>query len=158
MLGAVLFLGFFLLSFAYSMWRGGAPERVGAALLLAGLAGSMTVGIVHLPGNFASVPVTLAAVDMLLALALVILALRANRLWPIPLAACQLITVFGHIGKYLAPQMFAGGYALLIMIWSWPMTGLLMFGAYCHHRRIRTGYCDRPWKNSSPAKNTMAGA
>jgi len=153
MVRAALFLGFFLISFAYSMWRGGAPERVAALLLLAGLIGSLSVGVFHLPGNFRSVPVALALVDLGLAIGLIILATKANRLWPIPAAACQVITVLGHAAKFVAPEMFAGGYALLITIWSWPIVGLLLYGAYRHHRRSTAGLCDRPWKPSSAAKD-----
>ncbi|MEO5774290.1 MAG: hypothetical protein ABIQ32_09265 [Sphingomicrobium sp.] len=156
MLRAILFLGFFLISFAYSMWRGGAPERLAAMLLLAALIGSTSAGVFRLPGGFTSVPIALALVDLLLGIALVALAVRANRLWPIPLAACQLITVLAHAAKLAAPQMFAGGYALLIAISAWPIMGILMFGAYCHRRRIKAGHRDRPWKHSSRAMEPTA--
>ena len=155
MLRATVFLGFFLTSFAYSMWRGGAPERVAAMLLLLALIGSTSAGVFHLPGKFTSVPVALALVDLLLAIALVVLAISARRLWLIPLAACQSITVLGHAAKLAAPHMFAGGYALLITIWAWPMMGLLLCGAYCHHQRIKAGYRDRPWKRSSRPKGQV---
>ncbi|MEO6360844.1 MAG: hypothetical protein ABIO43_09765 [Sphingomicrobium sp.] len=125
-------------------------------LLLLALLGSTSAGVFHLPGQFTSVPITLALVDVLLAIALVVLAIRAKRLWPIPMAACQLITILGHAAKLAAPDMFAGGYALLITIWAWPIIGLLMFGAYCHHQRIKAGYYDRPWKHSSRAERQTA--
>src|SRR5687767_7234715 len=101
MVRAFLFLGFFVVSFGYAMLRGGAPERTAALLLLAGLVGSTTAGIFHLPGQFSSVPVSLAIVDCLLGLALAALAMRANRLWIIPVAACQLITALGHVAKVI---------------------------------------------------------
>lgn len=149
MLHAFLFLAFFLASFIYSIWRGGSPERVAAMLLLAALVASTSAGVFHLPGRFTSVPSTLALTDFLLTIALVILAVKANRLWPIPMAACQLITFLAHVAKLVEPQMFAGGYALLITIWAWPIVGILMFGVYCHRKRIEAGQSDRPWKHFS---------
>ena len=155
--GPFLFMGFFFVSVAYSAWRGGAPERWAAALLVLGLIGSASAGVIQMQGAFHSLPLQLAIVDTLLACALLVLALLANRLWVIPLASCQIAAVLSHFAKLLAPDMVPLGYAFLISIWGWPMTALLAFGAWCHNRRAKAGHSDRPWKRSSRLKRTPAG-
>ena len=91
--GPFLFMGFFAASVVYSAWKGGAPERWAAVLLVLGLTGSASVGVIQIDGAFHSLPLRLAIVDTLLACALVVLALLANRLWVIPLASCQMAAV-----------------------------------------------------------------
>ena len=146
MLGAFMFLAFFGGSVGYSAWKGGAPERCAAALLLLGLIGSASVGVIHIQGAFHSIPVRLAMVDGTLAAALMLLAVRANRVWLIPLAACQVAAVLGHVAKLAAPDMVPLGYAFLVSIWGWPMTGLLVFGTWCQDKRAKAGHLDRPWR------------
>lgn len=154
MLAAHFFWGFFALSFIYAVWRGGAPERAAALILLAGLIGSMSVGVIQIEGAFASVPVKLVIVDALLAAALMVLAIRASRIWLIFLAACQLAAVISHLARIIAPDMMPLGYAFLLGLWSIPMTGLLVFGTWCHRKRMKAGYLDRPWKPSSRSTAT----
>ena len=146
MLGAFMFLAFFGGSVGYSAWKGGAPERCAAALLLLGLIGSASVGVIHIQGAFHSIPVRLAMVDGTLASALTLLAVRANRVWLIPLAACQVAAVLGHLAKLAAPEMVPLGYAFLVSIWGWPMTALLVFGTWCQDKRAKAGRLDRHWR------------
>jgi hypothetical protein len=156
MLGPFLFLGFFAVSVVYSAWRGGVPERWAAALLLVGLIASASAGVIQIQGAFHGLSLPLAIVDTVLAFALVLLALLANRIWVIPLASCQIAAALGHFAKLVAPDIVPLGYAFLVSIWGWPMTALLAFGAWCHNKRAMTGYLDRPWRPSSRLRRTLA--
>ena len=156
MLGPFLFLGFFSVSVVYSAWRGGAPERWAAALLLLGLIGSASVGVIQIQGAFHNLSLRLAIVDAVLAFALVVLALLANRVWVVPLASCQIAAVLSHFAKLVAPDIVPLGYAFLVSIWGWPMTGLLALGAWCHHQRAKKGHLDRPWKRCSRLRRIPA--
>ena len=142
----IVFLAFFAFSVGYAFWKGGKPERLAALLLLAALILSLSLGAVE---NFANLQVWYAIVDGVLTLALLALAMAANRLWLIPLTACQLATVLGHLTKILAPDLVPLGYAFLMGFWAWPVTALLAFGTWCHRQRMKAGYSDRPWKASS---------
>lgn len=156
MLGPYLFWGFFALSFAYAVWKGGAPERAAAMILLAGLIGSIGVEVILREDSFASIPVKLVIVDIILGAALLLLAVHANRLWLIFLAACQLSAVISHLARLIAPEMMPLGYAFLVSLWSIPMTGLLIFGTWCHQKRKTAGHLDRPWKTSSHSSASTA--
>lgn len=102
-----------------------------------------------MPGGFQSVPVRLFLMDVLLLVALCVIAIRANRWWPIPVAGCQLVAVLVHAGKLLDPSMIPSGYAFLVKISSWPMVALLGYGTWAHRQRLRQGIIVPDWKPSS---------
>lgn len=143
------FLLFFAIIAAFAIGRGGGPERTTAYAYIAALAGSASVGIIHMPGAFRVVPTTVLVVDMILLIALCLIAIRANRWWPIPSAGCQLVAVLVHAGKLLDPAMIPQGYAFLVTIWSWPMVTLLALGTAAHRRRRAAGIFVPDWKPSS---------
>ena len=142
------FLLFFAIVVTFAIWRGGGPERTTAFAYILALAGSASVGIIDMPGAFGVVPMTVFIVDMILLVALCLIAIRANRWWPIPAAGCQLIAVLAHAGKLLDPTMIPDGYAFLVTIWSWPMVLLLGLGTRAHRRRLRDGAIVPDWKPS----------
>ena len=150
---------FFLLLFAvavsYAALRGGRPERWTAFAYLVALAGSASLGLMRIAGNFSVVPMQLFVVDALLLLALAILAIRANRIWLIPAAGCQLVAVLVHATKLIDPGMIPNGYAFLTTIWSWPMVLLLAYGTWRYRRREATGTAIPDWKASSAPRRSV---
>ena len=153
---------FFLLLFAvvviYAGMLGGRPERWTAFAYLLALAGSASVGLMTIAGDFSVVPARLFVVDVLLLLGLALLAIRANRLWLIPAAGCQLVAVLVHAAKLIDPAMIPNGYAFLTTIWSWPMVLLLASGTWLYHRRKVTGAAIPDWKASfTPRRSRMPG-
>src|SRR4051812_11866770 len=108
-----------------------------------------------MPGEFQSVLARLFFVDVLLLLGLCLIAIRANRWWPIPVAGCQLVAVLVHAGKLLDPAMIPNGYAFLVTIWSWPMTALLALGTWTHRRRVAASFTVADWKPSSRARRSV---
>lgn len=143
------FLIFFVLVVVYSAWAGGGPERVTTAAFVLGLAGTVSGGFMQVSGQFRIVPVHLLIVDVVLLMALCVIAIRANRWWPIPAAGCQLVAVLVHAGKLMQPDMIPNGYAFLVTIWSWPMVALLALGTWAHRRRLAEGIIVADWKPSS---------
>jgi hypothetical protein len=148
------FLVFFTFVTAFSMWRGGGPERIVSVSYIVALAGSATVGIVHMPGGFRAVPIQVFVVDVLLLVALSVIAIRANRWWPIVAAGCQLIAVLVHVVKLMQPTMIPNGYAFLVTIWSWPMVALLGLGTRAHRRRLAQAIIVPDWKPSSMGRQS----
>lgn len=143
-----MFLGFTLCSTAYALVRGGPPERFAAALFLLGVAVSATIGLFEMPGGFADVPARLALIDALWALMFTMLAVKANRLWLIPFAACQIVAALAHLTRLSFPEMIPASYAFLTVIWSWPMIALLAGGTFAHRRRMAAGSVIPHWKPS----------
>jgi hypothetical protein len=142
------FLLFFAVVVTWAAWRGGGPERVTAFAYVVALAGTISGGFLQVPGQFRVVPVHLFIVDLLLLIGICIIAIRANRWWPIPAAGCQLVAVLVHAGKLIQPGMIPNSYAFLATIWSWPMVALLGLGTWAHRRRVRDGVSVPHWKPS----------
>ena len=88
-------------------------------------------------------------IDIVWCVIFAVIAIRANRVWLIPFAACQAVEVLAHVAKLVDPTMLPKGYAFLTVIWSWPMLILLVWGTAAHQRRVASGILLPPWKNSS---------
>ena len=140
------FLTFFAIVVGYAAWRGGSVERVTAGVLTVALLASASLGLNQIPGEFRIVPITLLLVDLALLVILCVIAIRANRWWPIPVAGLQLVAVLVHAGRMVDPDMIPNGYAFLTTIWSWPMVALLALGTEGHRRRRAQGIIVPDWK------------
>lgn len=128
----------------YALARGGTPERFGALTLLLGYALTV-VATTNSTVSSSSVEIGVLVVDLLCLAALVTLAIRAERFWPLWLAALQLLTVAAHGAKFADPETIRRAYEFLMVFWSYPMIFLLIVGTWRHQQRIsRLGY-DRAW-------------
>lgn len=128
----------------YALWRGGPPERVvGGSLILAYVA--TLISYSSLARRFYGVEQGVFATDVVLLVLLIVVAIRADRGWPLVVAALQLDTVGTHVLKQLDPGMIRVTYALLIAVWSYPMLLVLGIGTFRHQARLgRLGY-DTSW-------------
>lgn len=129
---------FVLLQFAVSFFairRGGAPERVVGWMLLVAEFLNLVGGVPA--GGFRIVAQSQFFADVALFGGLLIVALRANRFWPIWLAALQLIAIGVHgvraIDGFLVPYAY---YKSLEKI-AYPMCLALAVGTYHYLRRGR---------------------
>jgi hypothetical protein len=116
--------------------------QLGALLL------SLTAGMLHVAGGFQTLPTGLAIADVLLGIALTVLALWANRYWPIVLAGLQVATILAHLAKSVFPPLPPVGYAILVTVWAWPMLAVTAVGILNHHRRVLRYGAERDWKRS----------
>lgn len=142
------FLLFWLSTCFYSLWRGGGPERLVAALFLAAVPASMALLI--LPWRVREVHLGIAAVDLLMLVALLPVAWRANRLWPLAMAGLQGLQVVGHLLKLSEPTALPPIlYWLTSAFWAYPMLALLLVAAIRHRARERTFGPEPSWTTSS---------
>jgi hypothetical protein len=146
-------LGFILLLFAicgYALWRGGPPERWGGVSCLIASAATL---VAPLPGGpvFRSLEVELLVIDLVLLAALLALALKANRYWPIWAAAAHSTAVAVHAAKALNPSLVWPIYAAAASASSIGVIFILWIGTLRHRRRLRTCGSDPPWRGSSPS-------
>ena len=128
----------------YVVFRGGAPERLGTALLALGsilTSWFISNGI----GRFQSVEVGVLFVDLVCLAAFILLSLRAERFWPLWVAAFQALGTSAHIVKYYDPDVFYRTYAFFLAFWSYPMIALLFIGTWRHRGRVRRLGFDVSW-------------
>jgi hypothetical protein len=145
MIHVTAFTALFLACLAYVLTFGGKPERLAVLAMLAAFLVTMIVQSFRWT-RFEHFPLGLALVDFGLAILLTILALKANRLWPITLAGMQFATVLAHVARALSLPLPPAGYAIFVQFWGWPMLIVATVGAYKHRLRIRRLGEERDWK------------
>jgi hypothetical protein len=127
----------------YSILRGGPPERLGTTMLA--IFSLLTAAAIPDKSRFQFLESGALVVDLLCLAAFVMLALRADRFWPLWVAALQLLGVASHGVKFLEPDLIPRTYAFMLAIWSYPMIFLMIIGTARHQARLRKFGSDRSW-------------
>lgn len=131
----------------YAVWVGGAPERWTAFLFVAAAAATYLAPFYNALRPFAQVEPMLLSIDLLMLLALMGIAMRADRYWPLYVSALHLITIAIHGVKAfqptLVPWMYAGASSKI----AYPMLVLLAIGAWRHRDRIARFGSDPDWSS-----------
>lgn len=143
-----LFIPLLAFVLGYAMLKGGTPERVAALIIIAASVSTVTTWA---PSQlrYKSVDAGIFITDFIMMLALVALALRAERFWTLWVAAFQVMQFASHIPEILVPELLPVTYKVVISIWSYPMLFLLAAGTYRHRQRVRTYGSDRSWSDFS---------
>ncbi|MDR6144972.1 hypothetical protein QE363_000765 [Sphingomonas sp. SORGH_AS870] len=141
-----LFLAVLVLCCAYALARGGPPERASALLQLGAFATDEAVHRLVDGRAYAALAVGSALVDLALLLALIVLASRCTRHWPLWVAGWQLAAIVAHLAKLIDPTMQATGYAIELQIWAYPMLLATAAGAWRYHMRRAAGLIEPDWK------------
>jgi hypothetical protein len=148
MLLVMLFNIFLIASCGYALWRGGAPERICAVLYIVATLLTLLVAP-HWQWHFQGVDWGVFTVDLALLAALVLLALHANRFWPMWVCATCGLGLLGHISVIVAPTISPLFYATVSMGSSWPAILLLAIGTWRHSQRVAAGRTDPAWTDFS---------
>lgn len=135
-------------SCGYAYWRGGSPERIVASIFILGVLFTR-VARSNAAISFTSVEAGILLVDLSALAALLVVALRAERFWPLWVTALHAIGTAGHAVKWADPEVSRWGYAFALAFWSYPMLALLAIGTFCHRRRLARHGVDRSWSSSS---------
>ena len=143
----ILFLVIWLGSCFYALIRGGAPERIGAGILL--LAALMSAAAQSGQSHFQSIEFGLLMVDLAVFAGFLGLALLSKRFWPLWMSAAQAIVVLSHLAIALNPAVIAWGYWNAETLWSYPMLILLAIATYRHQTRLTRMGADPAWRRFS---------
>ena len=136
-----------LITCAYSIGKGGPPERWAGFLL--GIGDLASVAVVRDRSiRFQHEELGLLIVDTLLFAALFRIALRSTRWWPLWVAAFQLNFVGVHLMRIIAPALPLTYYNAT-SLWSYPMVLALFAGTWRHTQRVAFLGDDPPWKRSA---------
>lgn len=151
-MNAYLYLILLLCTFGYAWWRGGAPERIVASLIVAAVIGS-AIALSFSQRVFGSKEVGLFAVDLTLCAAVVLVALYAERFWPLWLSALLILSVLLQLAIWYAPHYYRVIYLVLHALSAYPTLMLLTIGTARHyHRKNRLGH-DPAWSSTASQKN-----
>lgn len=128
----------------YALKRGGMPERWVAAMMAVAATASAMVPI-HAHSSYNSVEWIRLGIDAALFLALLALAVRANRYWPLWMASLQLIALGVHGVRGYDLTLLPRVYARVLGEISYPMILLLVIGTYRHQIRLQRRGADESW-------------
>lgn len=118
----------------YALWRGGAPERWGAGIVLTGMVLS-NIAAARSGHLYLATDVAFLIVDASEAVALILLACAANRYWPLWAAMFQLDAVFTEIVMF-AHSTPPFSYGLALRLFALPLPLLVGIGAVRHRGRL----------------------
>lgn len=130
-----------------AMARGGPPERLAAVIIVCWIMADLAYHFAFGPSGFRHVDPVHLFLDGGELVAIVWLALRANRMWPLWAAAAQLICVSGHLALFVAPGMTQAYWAMTQLPQYVQLTALLL-GALAHTRRYARIGPYRSWRYS----------
>lgn len=137
---------------AIAAWRWGAgPERVLAGVLVWFSAGdALNHAIFGIWTDYATVDIGHVVIELVaLAIALLV-ALFANRMYPLWFAAFQLIALLAHLARDLAEGIASLAYLMMYIGPSYFQIILLAGGIWLHRRRVLRHGRYRSWRSFSP--------
>lgn len=149
MVNTLVYLALLFGCWFYAEWRGGPPERIGAAILTVGSLLTFAALLSERAAVYRSLEVGVFLVDVATFLAFLVLALRADRLWPLCITALQIVGTAGHAVKLVDPQVLPYAYAFALRLWGYPMILLLVVGTWNHQKRLAKFGVDKSWSNFS---------
>jgi len=139
----ILFYALLVLSVSAALWKGGAPERTGAAIIFVALTLEW-VGRAFVPPDFNSIYPVAAIIDAIATASFGALSLYARRVWPIWATALQLLSLTSHFAEGIEPShpgiyiTMKSGPTLAVLV-------VLLLGAIFHRRRLRQFGSDPAW-------------
>ena len=129
--------------------KGGGPERAcGWSFLAMAVADRSYHFLVSARVELETVDSWHFALDLGLLAALVPIALRANRLYPLGLAACQIIAVNAHIARDAFTQITPIAYYVMYVVPSYAQLVILACGIWAHVQREEKYGPYRDWRMS----------
>jgi hypothetical protein len=141
----ILFYALLVLSVSAAFWKGGAPERTGAAIVVATLTLELVGHSVEPPHLHSIDPVALI-VDALTTVSFGALALHARRVWPIWATALQILSLSSHFAQGIEPS-HPGIYITMKSGPTLAVQVVLLLGTLFHLRRLRQFGSDPAWMN-----------
>lgn len=153
MIRFILFSVLLVLACGYALMRGGAPERIAAAILFLGSVLSPLVASAWLT-RFQHVEHGMLMVDLIVFALFFILALTTRRFWPLWMTAMQGVNLVSHL-SILAPDVIPRVYGNAVTLSIYPMLLVLVVATWRHQRRLAAYGADSSWAvsytPSSPA-------
>ena len=143
----ILFLMLLSLSIVYAIRRGGEPERAVAIILI-----FMTISD---PFVHAITPLTYIELDpghFIIDLggwsACLVVALRAQRVWPLWITSLQTISLIAHVTRLVDYSVHPTAYAIMQVASSYPLLMILIIGTRNHQQRLLQNGSDPSWRSS----------
>lgn len=143
MIRILIFNTLYIVSSLFALIRGGAPERIGAIILIADFQLSAWV-VEPMHSRFAGVEWPMFAVDTAAFAALYILSLVTTRFWPAWMAGIQGCVALSHLAG-LRLEIIPWAYGTVVAAWAYAMLAMLAVATWRHRQRIQRYGTDPAW-------------
>lgn len=127
---------------------GGPPERAAVAIIVGWILADVVYHLLFGPSDFDTVDPVHVVLDGAELVAILWLALKANRMWPLWAAAAQLICVSGHVAAFVEPGGMRRAYWAMTQLPQYIQLTALLLGAAAHARRERRVGPYRSWRTA----------
>ena len=142
--GAILALA------GFAFWRGAGPEKIANATMATVLLADLAYHALFASHRtYSSIDVPHLAIDMIGFVGFGILAMRANRIYPLCLLGAQIFVMIVHFDRELVEGMLPRAYAFMIRMPSYLQVATLAIGLALHIRREMKYGAYRSWRTSS---------
>lgn len=131
-----------------ALFKGGGPERAISITLIAIFVVTDTIYHALTDNSFSAHQVDIfhASNDLLAGVLLILIALHANRIYPMWIASFQLLAALAHVARELADQISPIAYVIMVSVPSYFQIGILAGGVILHIRRRRLFGRYRDWR------------
>jgi hypothetical protein len=129
-----VFWSLLLFTCGYALWRGRKYEQLSALIFIGASVASVLLRSA-LQENYSAVARSDLVIDLLVLIALMAVALRSDRFWPLWVAGLQLTISMSHVLKAIQPDLLPLAYAAAERFWSYPTLLILFIGAWRQHQR-----------------------
>ncbi len=130
----------------WSLWQGGGPERIGAALLLLAYFIKVVLTALGQPVDYFGPNLAYLLLTSVFFLLTLLLAIQSNRVWPLFFSAFWLVEVTGHLSAFVIQfgmsRAFWGMTQGPIIL----QTVILGFGSLAYFLRRTRGIRARDWR------------
>jgi cyanate permease len=121
--------------FGFAWWRGGTEEKIAASICV--LATIVTHFVASpLAQRYSNVETGLLAIDLVVLLCFVGIALYSTRFWPLWAAGFQLTVTMSHLLKGVQLDLLPRAYAAAAVFWSYPILFVIVVGTW-RARKVR---------------------
>lgn len=145
----ILYWTFLALCSTFVLARGGPPERTAIAIVIAASFLSALSVSHNVDLRYGGVETGLLLVDLAALAFFTLLALRADRFWPLWITGIHLVGVATHTAKLASPDVLPRIYSWIQGLWAYPIIILIVIGTIRHRRRLRRFGVDNSWIGSS---------
>lgn len=140
-----LYATLWFIASGYAILRGGEPERAGAACLL-WLSAGIFIFRPFVALDLFALDKGAVIVDATALAALLVLALKANRTWPIWACSAQVVAVTAHLIRYLDLHEAPMAYALMFRAPSYLQCVVLIIGTRMYQLALQKGDSCSSWR------------
>lgn len=128
------FWALLILTCGYALWRGRKYEQLSALIFIAASVVSVLARSAA-QEPYLGVQFSDMIIDTVVLAAMLVIALRSDRFWPLWVAGLQLTISMSHLLKAIEPSLVPIAYAAAERFWSYPTLIILFVGAWRQHQR-----------------------